>query len=192
MIRFDKSIIFICLFVSINFLNLRIHTFLYNYKYIDFWSQTIGHDPYASSTSNSADIAIKNELLKEQSDSLMLLAKMSKVSSSSSSEVRGGCKKCGSTGHLTFQCRNVIKESSTTASTTAYNSSNIDDALFSDSSSDSDSNSSNDEHITKIVGEKRERENDDTVSKKHKKKHKKHKKHKKESKHKKKSHKNEK
>lgn len=67
----------------------------------DMWSRTIGHDPYA------ADGEKKQQQDPEASDqaaSLMLLAKMSNLSGV---ESRGGCKKCGMLGHMTFQCRNA-------------------------------------------------------------------------------------
>lgn len=70
----------------------------------DMWSKTIGHDPYQS----NAEVADRNDkaAMVEQSESLMLLAKISKLSGT---EVRGGCKKCGALGHLSFQCRNEPK-----------------------------------------------------------------------------------
>lgn len=65
----------------------------------DIWSKTIGYDPYASS------MEAKNDQESEaQKASLMLLARMSNLSGS---ESRGGCKKCGMLGHLSFQCRNA-------------------------------------------------------------------------------------
>ena len=61
----------------------------------DMWSSVIGHDPYASSADASDRAAGGGASLLEQSESLMLLAKMSKLSGT---EIRGGCKKCGALG----------------------------------------------------------------------------------------------
>lgn len=83
----------------------------------DMWSKTIGHDPYAEKDSSTAP----RTGLAEQAANIMLLAKMSNTGN----ESRGGCKRCGGVGHLTFQCRNPV------ASAT--------DAPSSSSSSDSDS-----------------------------------------------------
>ncbi len=65
----------------------------------DIWSKTIGHDPYASKHEHDTTKATDNI------DNLKLLVKISNVSGN---ETRGGCKKCGMLGHLTFQCRNLI------------------------------------------------------------------------------------
>jgi hypothetical protein len=68
----------------------------------DIWSKTIGHDPYGA----GKEVDVKNEadISGQQAASLMLLAKMSNLSGV---ESRGGCKKCGMLGHLSFQCRNI-------------------------------------------------------------------------------------
>jgi hypothetical protein len=63
----------------------------------DIWSKTIGYDPYAATNEDKSD---KNN---EQAETLMLLARISNLSGV---ESRGGCKKCGMLGHLSFQCRN--------------------------------------------------------------------------------------
>lgn len=87
----------------------------------DMWSKTIGYDPYAA-------VEEKREPEQDtsgQAASLMLLAKMSNLSGV---ESRGGCKKCGMLGHMTFQCRNAV------APTEQQN-----DSSDSSSSSDSDS-----------------------------------------------------
>jgi hypothetical protein len=63
------------------------------------WSKTIGYDPYAASEETKVDAGGE-----AQRASLMLLARMSNLSGS---ESRGGCKKCGMLGHLSFQCRNA-------------------------------------------------------------------------------------
>ncbi len=65
----------------------------------DIWSKTIGYDPYAN-TEEDRQCDDTN-----QTASLMLLAKMTNLSGV---ESRGGCKKCGMLGHLTFQCRNAV------------------------------------------------------------------------------------
>jgi len=67
----------------------------------DMWSKTIGHDPYAEA--KSANSAVSKEM-DEQAANIMLLAKMSNTGG----ESRGGCKRCGGVGHLTFQCRNPV------------------------------------------------------------------------------------
>eukprot|EP00388_Colpodella_angusta_P041466 GDKK01053338.1.p1 GENE.GDKK01053338.1~~GDKK01053338.1.p1 ORF type:complete len:204 (-),score=41.62 GDKK01053338.1:85-696(-) len=67
----------------------------------DMWSRTIGHDPYAADSEKGKQQDQDNS---EQTASLMLLAKMSNLSGV---ESRGGCKKCGMLGHMTFQCRNT-------------------------------------------------------------------------------------
>ncbi len=66
----------------------------------DIWSKTIGYDPYAEKDELKPQL---NSL--EQSENLKLLVKMSNIAGS---ESRGGCKKCGMLGHLTFQCRNSV------------------------------------------------------------------------------------
>lgn len=96
----------------------------------DIWSKTIGHDPYANDAEKSR-LAEEEGLRKEQSNSIMLLAKMSKVSGSDN---RGGCKICGALGHLTFQCRNKL------ISVPSVEKSSDDSS--SDSDSDSDESSS--------------------------------------------------
>ena len=70
----------------------------------DMWSKTIGHDPYASVNEKEPNVAA----MSEQSESFLLLARMSKLANPGS-ENRGGCKRCGLLGHLTFQCHNEIK-----------------------------------------------------------------------------------
>lgn len=67
----------------------------------DIWSKTIGYDPYSSAEQNKDDAASQ-----EHAASLLLLAKMSNLAGS---ESRGGCKRCGMLGHLTFQCRNAVQ-----------------------------------------------------------------------------------
>lgn len=69
----------------------------------DMWSKTIGHDPYASTTLPSTS---QQQMLAEQNENLLMLAKISKLSGT---EARGGCSKCGQLGHLSFQCRNQAK-----------------------------------------------------------------------------------
>lgn len=44
----------------------------------DMWSKTIGHDPYASS--NDSTLRNQEAMLAEQSESLLQLAKMTKLS----------------------------------------------------------------------------------------------------------------
>eukprot|EP01039_Chlorochromonas_danica_P011084 gene11084-12344_t len=65
----------------------------------DIWSKTIGYDPYAANADAQSD-----QQSEAQKASLMLLARMSNLSGS---ESRGGCKRCGMLGHLSFQCRNA-------------------------------------------------------------------------------------
>lgn len=65
----------------------------------DMWSKTIGHDPYASSADQTTEAS------SEQFEGLKFLAKIQNAGGGS----RGGCKKCGMLGHLTFQCRNEEK-----------------------------------------------------------------------------------
>ena len=67
----------------------------------DMWSRTIGHDPYAADGEKKPQ---QDPEASDQAASLMLLAKMSNLSGV---ESRGGCKKCGMLGHMTFQCRNA-------------------------------------------------------------------------------------
>lgn len=87
----------------------------------DMWSRTIGHDPYAA----DGEKGKQQEDNSDQAASLMLLAKMSNLSGV---ESRGGCKKCGMLGHMTFQCRNA----------TGPVVENNDDSSSSSSSSDDD------------------------------------------------------
>lgn len=77
----------------------------------DIWSKTIGHDPYASSSTESGRAVSGSGNL----EGLMQLAKIQ----NSGNSLRGGCKKCGALGHLTFQCRNepsIRKEDSSDSS----------------------------------------------------------------------------
>lgn len=95
----------------------------------DMWSKTIGHNPYANQAEEESAQA-DGTLASNSSiaaDHLMLLAKMSNLSGV---ESRGGCKKCGALGHMTFQCRNQA--------ITTISKANDDDTSSSSSDSDSD------------------------------------------------------
>eukprot|EP01031_Cornospumella_fuschlensis_P033826 gene33825-40927_t len=137
----------------------------------DIWSKTIGYDPYANSNESKNDADVE-----AQRASLMLLARMSNLSGS---ESRGGCKKCGLLGHLSFQCRNAPLKK---------------DGAANEADSDSDSSSSSEEEVV-VATKKKEREHkedgrkrarsdssssssssDDSSREKKKRKHKKHKK----------------
>jgi hypothetical protein len=93
----------------------------------EIWSKTIGHDPYAAAKTQGSEIINANAA--EQAANYMLLAKMSNAGS----ETRGGCKRCGGVGHLTFQCRNPIAD---TLSSSAKKE-DIDSETSSSSDSDS-------------------------------------------------------
>ena len=67
----------------------------------DIWSKTIGYDPYANNEEE-----IDKEKNSVQAESLLLLARISNLSGV---ESRGGCKRCGMLGHLTYQCRNPVQ-----------------------------------------------------------------------------------
>eukprot|EP01040_Poterioochromonas_malhamensis_P001025 gene1025-1087_t len=67
----------------------------------DMWSKTIGYDPYANQDEDKD--TEKNAI---HAESLMLLARISNLSGV---ESRGGCKRCGMLGHLTYQCRNPVQ-----------------------------------------------------------------------------------
>ena len=100
----------------------------------DMWSKTIGHNPYA----NQSEALTQDDKNADNNSSiaanhLMLLAKMSNLSGV---ESRGGCKKCGALGHMTFQCRNA-----SSGIITSHGKVNDDD----DSSSSSDLNDDMDE-----------------------------------------------
>jgi len=102
----------------------------------DMWSKTIGHNPYANQAeeeSSQADGTLASNS-SIAADHLMLLAKMSNLSGV---ESRGGCKKCGALGHMTFQCRNQA--------ITAVSKTNDDDT--SSSSSDSGSDDDDDDKV---------------------------------------------
>ena len=99
----------------------------------DIWSKTIGLDAHAG-TSDS-NLSAKDS---EQTANLLLLAKMSNTSS----ESRGGCKRCGGVGHLTFQCRNHIASSGVQSAAKHSSDSSTD------TSDDSDSSSSDDDDLT--------------------------------------------
>jgi Zinc knuckle len=68
------------------------------------WQNVIKYDPYASDVkgNETGDSSLLD--LNEQSKGLMELAKLQ----SAGLGVRGTCKKCGGSGHLTFECRNSI------------------------------------------------------------------------------------
>ena len=86
-------------------------------KTSDMWSAVIG--------------GAASGITSEQASNVMLLAKASSAANAGSSGViRGGCKRCGLLGHLSFQCRNVPQAQKAEASA--------------DSDSDSDSDSSSD------------------------------------------------
>jgi hypothetical protein len=91
-------------------------------KMNDMWSKTIGYDPYAANEAESLEEKEKKDL---QAESLLLLARISNLSGV---ESRGGCKRCGMLGHLTYQCRNPLN-----------NKVNGENSENSDSSSDEDS-----------------------------------------------------
>ena len=92
----------------------------------EIWSKTIGLDAHAGAGDEDAGVWARQTQDSEQTANLLLLAKMS-----NSGEVRGGCKRCGGQGHLTYQCRNPAAPPAS-----------IDRNLSTDSDSDSDSSSS--------------------------------------------------
>lgn len=69
----------------------------------DMWSKTIGYDPYASGKAEEQQN--DDEESSKQAATLLMLAK---ISNFSGVESRGGCKRCGLLGHMSFQCRNDI------------------------------------------------------------------------------------
>ena len=102
----------------------------------DIWSKTIGLDAHAGADDGGVSAAQDSE----QTANLLLLAKMQ----SSSGEARGGCKRCGGVGHLTFQCRNPIASAVSVTNDSGGFSSDSSDDSTSDSDSDSDNDSGSD------------------------------------------------
>eukprot|EP01038_Epipyxis_sp_PR26KG_P004999 gene4999-6984_t len=100
----------------------------------DMWSKTIGYDPYAAGNEPEITDSIA---ASQQAASLQLLAKMSNLSGV---ESRGGCKRCGMLGHLSFQCRNAPIGSKVE---------NKDDDSDDSSSDDDNNNNNNDELLVK-------------------------------------------
>lgn len=95
----------------------------------DMWAAVIGG-------SDSGGRSATNGLTSEQATNVMLLAKASSAANAGSSDViRGGCKRCGLLGHLSFQCRNVPQVQK----------------RQSDSDSDSSDSSSDDEGPSRLV-----------------------------------------
>jgi hypothetical protein len=95
----------------------------------DIWSKTIGLDKHAG----AGDSTAANGGDSEQVANIMKLAALSNVEGAN----RGGCKRCGGVGHLTFQCRN--------APLSAPGQDSISDSSSSDDSDDSDDSSSDSE-----------------------------------------------
>mmetsp|Transcript_3089 Transcript_3089/g.8772 ORF Transcript_3089/g.8772 Transcript_3089/m.8772 type:complete len:177 (-) Transcript_3089:377-907(-) len=64
------------------------------------WQNAIGYDPYKGEGEDGG----ATKMDSERAAGLLKLATMNNAVN----EKRGACKKCGSVGHLTMQCRNFI------------------------------------------------------------------------------------
>ena len=134
------------------------------------WSKVIGHDPHAPSAAEPAPPQ------SEQVTSMLLIAKLN----AGSDATRGGCKRCGQHGHLTFQCRNPIAAAATSREVADSESST---STSSSSASSSSSSSASPSFQAQVVAaaeptqnKKRSREDSDDGEKREEKKRKKEKK----------------
>uniref|UniRef100_A0A0D3G5L9 CCHC-type domain-containing protein n=1 Tax=Oryza barthii TaxID=65489 RepID=A0A0D3G5L9_9ORYZ len=64
------------------------------------WQSAIGYDPYAP--------AERSKHQAPHPPPYQSLLTIIRATGSTSDETRGGCRKCGRVGHLTFQCRNFL------------------------------------------------------------------------------------
>jgi len=100
----------------------------------DIWQKTIKYDPYASEDTQEA--ALDEGGINDRAKGLFELARITGVSKE---RPPGACKKCGQVGHLSFQCRNLMKLDSATL---PIPEGNIDEEDDPDSLSESDDSSS--------------------------------------------------
>ncbi|KEP64943.1 UNVERIFIED_CONTAM: zinc knuckle domain-containing protein [Hammondia hammondi] len=67
------------------------------------WKDTVGHDPYAPTGSEST--AAADTALRDKAQELLVLARLT---GSVASRTPGACPKCKQVGHLAYQCRNML------------------------------------------------------------------------------------
>ncbi|ESS31753.1 zinc knuckle domain-containing protein [Toxoplasma gondii VEG] len=67
------------------------------------WKDTVGHDPYAPTGSEST--AAADAALRDKAQELLVLARLT---GSVASRTPGACPKCKQVGHLAYQCRNML------------------------------------------------------------------------------------
>jgi len=70
------------------------------------WSNVIGYDPYAPEKKGAEPAVGPSTNAYENYQGLLALARLTGGNNISQ---RGTCKRCGGVGHLTFQCRNFLK-----------------------------------------------------------------------------------
>merc|ERR1712216_743243 len=76
----------------------------------ELWQKSVGHDPYRGGDEDAqASMMIPD--VGEINSSAKGLFRLAQLTGNSSTLAPGACKRCGSVGHLFFQCRNfLIKE----------------------------------------------------------------------------------
>jgi len=72
------------------------------------WSNVIGYDPYAPEKKGAETIGTVGPSTNAYENYQGLLA-LARLTGGSNISQRGTCKRCGGVGHLTFQCRNFLK-----------------------------------------------------------------------------------
>ena len=102
------------------------------------WQDSIGYDPYAGLEDDKKKQDDKNKSKRYSDKEVSNFFKLAKQQTAGASEGRGACKKCGMSGHLTFQCMNVLGKYTSIENTNEVKSD-------SDSDSDSDEGSSSDD-----------------------------------------------
>merc|ERR1719375_2007715 len=72
----------------------------------DVWQKSVGHDPYRGDGEDAASSIIPE--VGEINSSAKGLFRLAQLTGQSSTLAPGACKRCGSVGHLYFQCRNFL------------------------------------------------------------------------------------
>merc|ERR1719375_631225 len=118
----------------------------------DVWQKSVGHDPYRGDGEDAASSIIPE--VGEINSSAKGLFRLAQLTGQSSTLAPGACKRCGSVGHLYFQCRNfLIREEKKAVVEEDDEESGSDD----DSGSGSDSSSSSGKKKKKKKSKKRKR-----------------------------------
>mmetsp|Transcript_32348 Transcript_32348/g.67669 ORF Transcript_32348/g.67669 Transcript_32348/m.67669 type:complete len:213 (+) Transcript_32348:64-702(+) len=73
-------------------------------KTTEVWQKTVGYDPYAGEDEVQNQVSEGGEINKAAKG----LFRLAQLTGHSSTIAPGACKRCGSVGHLYFQCRNMF------------------------------------------------------------------------------------